>query len=156
MLGADQHGISPVERMRNRQNQITNTVRITFSTKIAPIKVGTEETGYYNVEPIFFSVIRCKQCQKYDHSIRKCKCKMPRCGRCAGTNYTEECTVWYRTECTNCHSIEHGVVYDGCPVAVEFDRQTNQRNNLLKQQYRQQLNEQQTRENEIIKTQRKP
>ena len=69
---------------------------------------------------------------------------------------TEECTVWYRTECTNCHSIEHGVVYDGCPVAVEFDRQTNQRSNLLKQQYRQQLNEQQTREKEIIKTQRKP
>ena len=40
--------------MRNRQNQITTTVRITFSTKIAPIKVGTEETGYYNVEPSFY------------------------------------------------------------------------------------------------------
>ena len=37
-----------------------------------------------------------------------------------------------------------------------IDRQTNQRNNLLKQQYRQQLNEQQTREKEIIKTPRKP
>ena len=46
MLGDDQHGISHVERMRNRQNQITTTVRITFSTKSAPIKVGTEETGY--------------------------------------------------------------------------------------------------------------
>ena len=46
MLGDDLHGISHVERMRNRQNQITTTVRITFSTKGAPIKVGTEETGY--------------------------------------------------------------------------------------------------------------
>ena len=46
MLGDDQHGISHVERMRNRQNKITTTVRITFSTKSAPIKVGTEETGY--------------------------------------------------------------------------------------------------------------
>ena len=54
MLGADQHGISHVKQMRNRQNQITTTVRITFSTKIAPIKVGTEETGYYNVEPSFY------------------------------------------------------------------------------------------------------
>ena len=42
MLGADQHGISHVERMRNRQNQITTTVRITFSTTSVPIRVGTE------------------------------------------------------------------------------------------------------------------
>ena len=42
MLGADQHGISQIERMRNRQNQITTTVRITFSTTIAPIRVGTK------------------------------------------------------------------------------------------------------------------
>ena len=42
------------------QNQITLTVKNTFSMSIAPIRVGTEETGYYNVEPSFFSVIRCK------------------------------------------------------------------------------------------------
>ena len=42
MLGADQHGISQIERMRNRQNQITTTVKITFRTTIAPISVGTE------------------------------------------------------------------------------------------------------------------
>ena len=46
--------------MGNKQTQITTTVRITFSVAIAPIRLGTEEAGYYNVELSFFSVIRCK------------------------------------------------------------------------------------------------
>ena len=81
---------------------------------------------------------------------------MPRYGHCGGTHYADECKVWYRSECANCHSIEHGAVYGGRPVAVEFDRQTNQQNNILKQQQRQQLNEHQAREKEIIKTQSIP
>ena len=60
---------------------------------------------------------------------------MPRCGRCAGTHYKDEGTVWYRTECANCHSIEHGAVYDGCPVDVDLtgkpiSETTYQNNNM--------------------------
>ena len=60
---------------------------------------------------------------------------MPRYGSCAGTHYKDECTVWYRTEYANCHSIEHGAVYDGCPVDVDLtdkptSKTTYQNNNM--------------------------
>ena len=44
---------------------------------IASIRVGTEETGYYNVEPSLFSVIRCKNAKNmakvYENASEKCQ-----------------------------------------------------------------------------------
>ena len=80
------------------------------------------------------------------HGTRRCKAKVPRCARCAGGHWTTECTRWYYTECANCHSLEHGAAYRGCPVVLEFEKQTRQRNILIKTNYERLLREEKDRE----------
>ena len=141
MFGAEKHGITHIERIRDELWNITDKVKITFNKTIAPITVGTSITGLFHVIPSFFKVVRCQKCQKFGHGTRQCKAKTPRCARCAGSHYTYDCNRWYHVECSNCHSINHGAAYRGCPVAMAFDKQTKQRNSLLKENYEKQLRE---------------
>ena len=48
-------------------------------------------------------------------------------------------TLRYHVEYANCHSISHGAAYRGCPGVMAFDKQTKQRNSLLKENYEKQL-----------------
>ena len=69
MLGADQHGISHVERMGNRPNQITTTVRTTFSTTISAFRILPSVPEVYTEwMPTVPSVaISYKNCRKQVH-----------------------------------------------------------------------------------------
>ena len=144
-LSADEHGITHVERMY-MDGRPTGTVKLSFNTPIAPLRVGNDENGFINVEPSYFQSLKCSKCQKMGHGTRRCKAKVPRCARCAGGHWTTECTRWYYTECANCHSLEHGAAYRGCPVVLEFEKQTRQRNILIKTNYERLLREEKDRE----------
>ena len=157
MFGAEKHRITHIERIRDELWNITDKVKTTFNKTIAPITVGTSITGLFHVIPSFFKVVRCQKCQKFGHGTRQCKAKTPRCARCAGSHYTYDCNRWYHVECSNCHSINHGAAYRGCPVAMAFDKQTKQRNSLLKENYEKQLRETHTnKEPTPAKPQHKP
>ena len=144
-LAAEEHGITHVERMY-MDGRPTGTVKLSFNTPIAPLRVGNDENGFINVEPSYFQSLKCSKCQKMGHGTRRCKAKVPRCARCAGGHWTTECTRWYYTECANCHSLEHGAAYRGCPVVLEFEKQTRQRNILIKTNYERLLREEKDRE----------
>ena len=84
MFGAEKHGITHIEPIRDELWNLTDKVRITFNKTIAPITVGTSITGLFQVIPSFFKVVRCQKCQKFGHGTRQSKVKTPRCARCAG------------------------------------------------------------------------
>ena len=144
-LAAEEHGITHVEHMY-MDGRPTGTVKLSFNTPIAPLRVGNEENGFISVEPSYFQSLKCSQCQKMGHGTRRCKAKVPRCARCAGGHWTTECTRWYYTECANCHSLEHGAAYRGCPIVMEFEKQTRQRNIMIKTNYERLLREEKDRE----------
>ena len=62
-----------------------------------------------------------------------------------GGHWTTECTRWYYTECANCHSLEHGAAYRGCPIVMDFEKQTRQRNIMIKTNYERLLREEKDR-----------
>ena len=144
-LAAEEHGITHVERMY-MDGRPTGTDKLSFNTPIAPLCVGNEENGFISVEPSYFQSLKCSKCQKMGHGTRRCKAKVPRYARCAGGHWTTECTRWYFTECANCHSLEHGAAYRGCPIVMEFEKQTRQRNIMIKTNYERLLREEKDRE----------
>ena len=144
-LAAEEHGITHVERMY-MDGRPTGTVKLSFNTPIAPLRVGNDENGFISVEPSYFQSLKCSKCQKMGHGTRRCSAKVPRCARCAGGHWTTQCTRWYYTECANCHSLEHVAAYCGCPVVLEFEKQTCQRNILIKTNYERLLREEKDRE----------
>ena len=78
MFGAEKHGITHIERIRDELWNLIDKVKITFNKTIAPITVGTSITGLFHVIPSFFKVVRCQKCQKFGHGTRQCKAKAAR------------------------------------------------------------------------------
>ena len=97
--------------------------------------VGTSVTGLFHVIPNFFKVVKCQKCQKIEHGARQLKDPQMRALRITQMIVTDGTILSARIA---------GAAYRGCPVAMRFDKQTKQRNSLLKENYEKQLKEHNT------------
>ena len=139
-LSAEEHGITHVVRMY-MDGRPTGTVKLSFNTPIAPLRVGNEENGFISVEPSYFQSLKCSKCQKMGHGTRRCKAKVPRCARCAGGPLD--------------HRVHPLVLYRMCqlsftrtwrslpwvPHSNGNEKQTRQRNIMIKTNYERLLRE---------------
>ena len=75
----------------------------------------------YDVKPYTNLPSRCKRCQKYGHTEKKCRARRERCGRCAELHPSEGCEA--RPKCASCRQ-EHEAKDRQCPAwiqACEFE-----------------------------------
>ena len=78
LFKTEENNISKVERVTQKYGKITNAIKLTFKTALAPLKIGSELIGYFNVEPCLFSYLRCNYCQRFGHSTGRCRAQKPR------------------------------------------------------------------------------
>ena len=131
--------INKIERVTTKLGKITNSIKITFASAIAPLKIGSEILGFFNVEPLYHQLIRCNKCQRFGHTTKKCRAEKPRCPHCAKNHTHEECRRKKATICANCGSHEHGAAFSGCPVAVRYFNEIQNKNNIIKKEHRERI-----------------
>ena len=131
--------INNIERVTTKLGRITNSIKITFASAIAPLKIGSEILGFFNVEPLYHQLIRCNKCQRFGHTTKKCRAEKPRWLHCAKNHTHEECRRKNATICANCGSHEHGAAFSGCPVAVRYYNKIQNKNNIIKKEHRERI-----------------
>ena len=127
----EENKINKIERLTTKLGKLTNTIKITFASAIAPLRKGSEIIGFFNVEPLLtnsFDAIGAK-----DSVIpQKCRAEKPRCPHCAKNHTHKECRRKKATICANCGSHEHRAAFRGCPVAVKYYNEIQIKKILLK------------------------
>ena len=119
--------------------KITNSIKLTFKTALAPLRIGLELIGYFNVEPCLFSYLRYNYCQRFGHSTGRCRAQKPRCPHCAKEHTHNQCSNIKATKCTNCGSNDHGAVYSKCPAAIKYRAEIDGKNNVIKSQHQKRI-----------------
>ena len=67
LFRTERNNITKIERVTQKYGKITNAIKLTFKTALAPLKIGSELIGFFNVEPCLFSYLRCNYCQRFGH-----------------------------------------------------------------------------------------
>ena len=88
----DENKINKIERITTKLGKLINTIKITFASAIAPLRIGSEIIGFFNVEPFYHQLIRCNGCQRFGHTTKKCKADKPRCTTVPKTTLTKNVT----------------------------------------------------------------
>lgn len=139
----------------NKLGKRTNKAIITFSTKIAPLKI-IGELFSKKVSPLLYNVIRCSACQKFGHVGKKCRSNFFVCTYCAGAHPSSTCTVKYNPyyyTCANC-SGNHTTFYQQCPTYLKYKAIIDQKNDTIKAEWEKRIKETEitTQKNEIKNT----
>ena len=149
--------IEKMERISNKKGRQTTSVKVFFKTLIAPLQIGTNIVGFFDVEPWLFHFIRCNYCQRFGHTTKHCKANKPRCPHCAKTHTHQECKNKQATKCVNCGSNKHGAAFSNCPVAVKYHTEIQAKNNaIIKAHKNRIMNQNKSQDPNIGKTKTNP
>ena len=111
----------PYTNKQTKERENSNTVCVTFDSKIRPDYVYI---GYirYPVSPYYPNPMRCFRCQSFGHTIGKCKEVDPGvCAKCTLKTHNEkECTVTDQNlyKCSNCNG-NHPAWSRDCPKFIK-------------------------------------
>ena len=139
LFRTEQNNISKIERVTQKYGKITNAIKLTFKTALAPLKIGSELIGFFNVEPCLFSYLRCNYCQRFGHSTGRCRAQKPRCPHCAKEHTHNQCRSIKATKCANCGSNDHGAAYSKCPAAIKYQNEIDRKNTVIKNEHQKRI-----------------
>ena len=139
LFRTEENIISKIERVTQEYEKITNAIKLTFKTALAPLKKGSELIGYFNVEPCLFSYLRCNYCQRFGHSTGRCRAQKPRCPHCAKEHTHNQFQSINATKCANCGSNNHGAAYSKCPAAIKYQAEIDRKNIVIKSEHQKRI-----------------
>jgi hypothetical protein len=84
------------------KNPRTRAFLLSFATETLPTFISIPgEQALTQVKPHIPSPMRCKTCQTYGHTTKRCMQQSPTCGRCADSHTTSTCSAT-SFKCINC------------------------------------------------------